>query len=324
MMQCPDPTSAQLDIVVLLGGDSSERHISLASGNCVASALRSCGHVVRKVDPAESDLYDLDWNCIDACFIAIHGGAGEDGRIQNQLQQMDVPYTGSGPDASRLAMSKSLTKNRLNFSDVPTPVGVCLDFDSDLETIARHVNAIGYPLVIKPDSQGCSLGVAIAQNSADLGKCIEQARRYESRGVAEAFLYGREFTVTLIGRRPLPVLEIASSNRMFDYDSKFGSAQCTFRFPLEEDVHEVTRTALAAADALGTDGLVRVDILLDRSEQPCVLEANTIPGMTERSLAPMAARKAGIGMPKLCDQLIRACLASAAPTMSVHKKMVIE
>ncbi|MGB6042358.1 MAG: hypothetical protein WBF93_04280, partial [Pirellulales bacterium] len=148
-----------LDIAVLAGGDSSEREVSLASGRRVAWALEQKGHGVAVFDPCDGDLFGINWNQFDACFVALHGGAGEDGRVQLQLEELAVPYTGSGPVVSRLAISKSATKDRLQQCAVPTPAAYSFRRDDDPAQIAAKVRRLGFPVVVKPDGQGSSLGV---------------------------------------------------------------------------------------------------------------------------------------------------------------------
>ncbi|HEY2760552.1 MAG TPA: D-alanine--D-alanine ligase [Pirellulales bacterium] len=295
-------------VAVLYGGDSSEREISLASGQQAALALSLAGHQPVLIDPAEIELHKVDWRAFDICFIALHGGAGEDGRIQAKLDQLGVRYTGSFPEACGLAMRKSASKRRFANRGVPTPSWFTFAVDS------QHVawSEMEFPVVIKPDSQGSSLGVSVAHSANDLQRCIAGAGRYDSKLIAERLIVGREFTVSLLGRDPLPLLEIVAPTPIFSYDAKYASPITRYRFdskligPIEAALY---RAAISAAEALGTSGLVRVDLMLDSQNRPWVLELNAIPGLTARSLSPRAAGAAGIDMPALVDWMIRDALA---------------
>lgn len=304
--------SRALRVVVLLGGDSSERNVSLSSGRQVVDALRQRGHFVDLIDPAEIDLFDVDWDGTDACFIALHGGAGEDGRIQAALEALHVPYTGSGPLASQLAMSKSAAKRRFLERGIATPPGIEVRGDDPQHSIVQRIRWLAFPVVVKPDSQGCSLGVSLAREEHELKHSLSVARRFEPNVIAERFISGREFTVGLIDRRPLPMLEIVRSGPVFDYESKFGSAYVAHVFTHDRNAFYVVETAIDAAEALDTRGLVRVDLILDDDGKAWVLEVNTVPGLTEQSLAPMMAEKNGMTMPLLCEHLVLACMRESA------------
>jgi D-alanine-D-alanine ligase len=298
-------------IAVLAGGDSAERQVSLASGACVAAALGTAGHTVKVFDPADCDLADIPWGEFDACFIALHGGAGEDGRIQRRLELLKVPYTGSGPAACRLAMSKSASKERFLQADVPTLLYVLFSSAETAADVARRVARLGFPLVIKPDSQGSSLGVSVAHDSADLEACLRGCRQFDAFAIAEPRVHGREFTVTVIDRQALPLLEIVAPGALFDYEAKYFNPATQYRFETGLSAARnaaMEQIAVEAAACLHMTGLCRVDLIMDQAGRPWVLEVNAVPGLTEHSLAPMAARQAGLEMPQLCDLLVRQCL----------------
>ncbi|MBI3838072.1 MAG: D-alanine--D-alanine ligase [Planctomycetia bacterium] len=306
--------ASTLRIAVLSGGDSAEREVSVRSGEAVAAALTAAGHCVAALDPLQCDLAQVDWNKFDACFIALHGGAGEDGRVQQLLERLGVPYTGSGPQASQLAMSKSASKRRFQERRVPTPAYVVFDQRDTIGEIAPRVAPLGYPVIIKPDSQGSSLGVAIANTPIDLSRAIAEALAFDRLAIAEPLVRGREFTVAMLDSRPFPLIEIIAPDRVFSYDAKYHSSLTEYRFDFALSTAkraEISRAATAAADAIGTRGLVRVDAMLGHDGQVWVLEVNTIPGMTSRSLAPQAALRAGLEMAELCDRLVRQCLTVA-------------
>jgi D-alanine-D-alanine ligase len=302
-----------LHVAVLAGGDSPEREVSLRSGAAVGQALAEAGHRTTAIDPAGRQLADIDWSAVDVCFIALHGGAGEDGSVQRELERIGVPYTGSGPDACRLAMSKSASKERFAQHGVPTPPWATIDAHDALCDPQACVCALEYPLVIKPDSQGSSLGVSVVESPAEVSAAVEAASLYDGVVIAEPWIAGREFTVAVLGDRALPILEIVAAERFFSYEAKYKSGETQYRFDFELDTP--TRVALlhasvAATRALSTRGLVRVDLLVGRDGRVWVLEVNAIPGMTARSLAPLAAQRAGLPMPALCDTLVRQCLTT--------------
>ena len=304
-----------LKVAVLYGGDSPEREISLESGRCVADALATAGHRVSLMDPAEKPIEKIAWQRFDGCFLALHGGAGEDGRVQSQLEQLGVPYTGPGPAACRVAMSKSASKERFYQAAVPTLPYVLLAVGEPLEECLARVAPLGYPLVVKPDGQGSSLGVLRVDRPEQLAGAVRHAGEYDPFCLVEPFVAGREFTVAVWDEQPLPTIEIVTPRRWFDYDAKYAAPTTQYRLdpPLpEQAARQITEAALAAAQALGTTGMVRVDLLLPENGQPVVLEVNTTPGMTSHSLVPMAARHAGLDMPELCDLLIRQALTTAA------------
>lgn len=305
---------AKLRVAVLAGGESAEREVSQRSGAGVAAALCECGHQVTLVDPAIQSVGKLNWDDFDVCFIALHGGAGEDGRVQAELARLGVPYTGSGPEACRLAMSKLASKQRFLAEGVPTPRYVLVGADDRLASIARRVSDLGYPLVLKPDDQGSSVGVTIARDSAELPIALAKSRRFGGSVLAETLVIGREFTVAMLDDRPLPLIEIVSPEPVFSYDAKYNSSLTEYKFDFALDDASrgaIEQAAIGAVRALGATGLTRVDVMLDRQAFPWVLEVNTIPGMTARSLAPLAAARAGLEMPSLCDHLVKRCLAAA-------------
>jgi D-alanine-D-alanine ligase len=299
-------------IALLSGGDSPEREVSLASGKQAEMALLEAGYGCEQFDPAAIDLSVIDWPAFDACFIALHGGAGEDGRVQAQLECLQLPYTGSGPEASALAMNKSLAKSRWMNCCIPTlPLvsfrapGKALGIDDHLLGRLAELN---FPLIIKPQSQGSSLGISVAKSPAELGQAIEVAAEFENELIAEPFVAGRELTVSLLGRRPLPLIEVIAERDVFDYQAKYVSGSTQYR--LDSNLHselsrKICQNAINAANAIGAEGLSRVDLMLDHRGNVWVLELNTIPGLTDHSLAPRAAAAAGISMPTLVDWMVR-------------------
>jgi D-alanine-D-alanine ligase len=312
MMNSTLSFATPLRVAVLAGGDSAEREVSLRSGAAVAEALASAGHRVNSIDPARHALADVDWTRFDACFLALHGGAGEDGQVQRQLERLGVPYTGSGPRACRLAMCKSASKERFVEWGVPTPPFVLIDAHDESVDARARVASLGYPLIVKPDAQGSSLGVAVVDSPEELAGSIAAASKFDAMVLAESLVRGREFTIAVLGDRALPMLEIVSPDRVFTYEAKYQSSLTEYKFDFElatKTRAELLHAAVAATQALGTRGLVRVDLMVGHDGQVWVLEVNTIPGMTARSLAPRAAGRVGLSMAALCDLLLRECLS---------------
>jgi D-alanine-D-alanine ligase len=310
-------TQFGLRVVVLAGGDSPERPVSLASGEQVAMALRGTGHRVTICDPAITDLEAFAWQEHDACFLALHGGAGEDGHVQRRLATLGVPFTGSNASASRLAMCKSASKERFFQVGVPTQPYVLVHQADSPADVAAKTAALRFPLIVKPDSQGSSVGLGLARTADELQAAVKEAAKFDDFVMVEPLVVGREFTVSLLGRKPLPLLEVITPGGLFDYEAKYESAMTEHRFDtglLPETAAEIEQAAVAAAEALGTSGLVRVDVMLDRMARVWALEVNTIPGMTPHSLAPKAAARAGMSLAALCDWMLEDCLATSEVT----------
>jgi D-alanine-D-alanine ligase len=295
-------------VAVLLGGWSAEREVSLASGRAVIDALRSRGHDVCQMDPAEIDILSYPWSHVEVAFVALHGGFGEDGTLQTILDELAVPYTGCGPDACRLAMSKRASKACFARAGVPTPdYHVATDSDSPAAT-AEVAIRLGYPVVTKPDSQGSSIGVTIVREPAGLADALAQCFHYDSRAIVERFVTGRELTVAILDGQPLPPIEIRTPRGFYDYQAKYHDDMTQYLFDLDLSpmvLSHIEQVAVGASAALGCRGVVRVDLRLDADLRPWVLEVNAVPGLTDHSLVPKSAARAGISFPELCDRLIR-------------------
>lgn len=307
----PHFDSRPLRIVVLLGGESAEREVSLKSGAAVSQALRSRGHAVVEVDPAETSLAGYDWRGADAAFIALHGTYGEDGGVQTVLQTAGVPYTGSGPQASRLAFSKSAAKERFALHRVPTPAYVLIHESDTADRIRRQAAALGYPLVVKPDAQGSSLGVSIVTSPEELPQALSRCFHYDHFGLLECYVPGTEWTVGMIDDDPLPLIRIRTDRGFFDFQAKYEDDGTRYEFEFDVPAEGLRRIESAAQNAcrgLGTRGLARVDLILDKQQRPWVLEVNTVPGLTDHSLVPKAAARKGLPFAELCERLVRSCL----------------
>lgn len=303
-------------VALLAGGDSDERAVSLQSGAAVEAALTCRGHAVMHLDPHLVDLTEVDWRRFDAVFIALHGRFGEDGQVQQILDQAGVPYTGSQAVASRLAFSKSAAKERFQQHGVPTPQYTLIHFSDDLDRLRRIARGMGFPLVVKPDTQGSSLGVTIVERLEQLESAVESCFRFDSFGLMESAIQGSEWTVAVLDDLVLPAIQIETPHAWFDYQAKYHSQATQYRFDYtvpQAVVRQIESVSQAACQALGTCGLARVDLRLDDQGHPWVLEVNTVPGLTDHSLAPKAAAQKGIDFAGLCERMILASFADGVP-----------
>jgi D-alanine-D-alanine ligase len=326
-----------------LGGTSSERDVSLASGIRVAEALRTCGHEVRAIDPARGPLSDDEQRALatgrvvqtappsqealrrmarealpsfannlprqgdaDVVFLGLHGGSGEDGTIQALLDLGGVPYTGSGHLASALAMDKDLSKHLFRQANVSTAKWLMAPAGVD------EVNtALGLPVIVKPSKQGSTVGLSIVRNASELQPAMDEAFNFDDEVMIEEFIAGRELTVGILGNIALPVGEIIPKHEIYDYECKYTAGMADERFPAELTKQETARVqdeALRAFRALKLRGCARIDFRMAKDGTFYCLEANTLPGMTQTSLIPQAAAAAGISFPELCDRIVRLAL----------------
>lgn len=302
---------ARLRVAVLLGGPSAERDISLKSGTAVARALKQFGHSVVEIDPAETNLKGHDWSGIDVAFVALHGKFGEDGQVQQLLESAAVPYTGCGVEASRLAFSKSAAKERFAQHLVATPAYVLIHESDTAHRILQQAEHLGFPLVVKPDTQGSSLGVSIIDSADQLPQALTRCFHYDGFGLLEKAILGTEWTVGLLDQTVFPIIQIETSRPFFDFQAKYedDETKYNFEFSVTTDiVRRIEHTAVSACRALETRGLVRVDLRLDAFNRPWVLEINTVPGLTDHSLVPKAAARQGISFPELCQRMLESAL----------------
>ena len=289
-----------LNITVMLGGPSMEREVSLRSGAAVAAALRSLGHAVHQVDPREPS-----WQLpagTGVVFLALHGSYGEDGTVQEQLEKLGVPYTGCGPEASRLAFDKVLTKRRCVAAGVPTARFEVFDTRS-----APWPAGWKPPVVLKPVCQGSSLGLQFVDKIEQWEVALAEGFRFDSRVLMEEKIEGRETTVGILGDRPLPVVEIRVRHGTFDYKNKYTPGAAQHTCPADFDASTTARiqaAALGAFRAVGGRDYARVDVMVRGDGEPVVLEVNTLPGMTEISVLPEAAAAAGLNFAQLCQRMI--------------------
>ncbi|MCS7089333.1 MAG: D-alanine--D-alanine ligase [Verrucomicrobiota bacterium] len=290
----------KLTITVMMGGPSAEREVSLRSGLGVAAALRSRGHRVHELDPAEPGWVLPEGT--DVVFLALHGAYGEDGTVQAELEKLGVPYTGCGPEASRVGFNKILSKQRFVAAGVPTPRYMVIERPEAAWPVGWEP-----PLIVKPARQGSSLGLQLVEDRADWPRALAEAWRYDTCLLVEEKVTGRECTVGLLGDQILPISEVRLKQGLYDYHTKYtpGAAEYLCPAPWDEITAERIRTAARAAfDAIGGRDYGRVDIIVRPDGLPVVLEVNTLPGMTPTSALPRAARAAGITYEDLCERMI--------------------
>jgi D-alanine-D-alanine ligase len=305
----PTDAAALGKVGVLFGGRSAERDISIMSGTGVLAALQSRGVDAHAFDPAERSLAELAAEKFDRVFIALHGRFGEDGSLQGALEQLGIPYTGSGVMTSALGMDKIYTKMIWLMKGLPTPRYATLDDGADL---AQVVADLGLPLIVKPPLEGSTIGITKVVAAQYLKAAYELAAQFDEVVLAEEFVTGREFTVAVLGRgksaRALPIVEIVAPQGNYDYQNKYFTDDTKYFCPADLDAAtaaEMERIAVEAYRALDCEGWGRVDVLLRESDnRPFLLEVNTSPGMTGHSLVPMAARAVGISYEDLCVEIL--------------------
>lgn len=328
-------------IAVLMGGTSPERDVSLASGRAIARALSACGHEVVPIDaangrliseagsagepvsgigrepPERRDLAHLADSPLattlgeapgmrdtEAIFVALHGGAGEDGRVQAALDLIGIPYTGSGPLGSALAMDKLVTKELFVSGGVPTPPWLV----GPVETSAVESELGGYPVVVKPSREGSTVGVSVVRSSGELGVALERTSGFNGPPIIEKFIPGRELALGVLGDEALPAVEIRPVHEIYDYECKYtrGMSEYEVPAPLSADTTALLQDlAVRAHRALRLSAYSRIDFRLDEDGAPWCLEANSLPGMTATSLLPKAASAAGTSFEELCDRIVR-------------------
>jgi D-alanine-D-alanine ligase len=286
-------------VAVLFGGDSSEREISLLSGNAVLDALRRRGVDAHAFDPREAALSDLIARRFDRVWIALHGPGGEDGTLQGALEYLGVPYTGSGVMGSAIGMDKLRTKRLALAVGVATADFVVLRGAQDFELALERLKL---PLIVKPATQGSSVGMTKVERAADLPAAYALAAQLETLVFAEAWIPGPEYTVAILQERALPSIRIETPRTFYDYEAKYFRDDTRYFCPsgLSHSAEEhLANLALAAFEAAGASGWGRVDFMMDAAARPLLLEINTVPGMTSHSLVPMAARALDVDFDEL-------------------------
>lgn len=333
-----------MNIVVLMGGSSAEREISLRTGAGIARALRARGHDVTALDPATGSvllpgseentplpaaaaqpgevnalapqregphvLESPPLHRADLVFLALHGGAGEDGTIQALLDLAGKTYTGSGMLASAMAMDKAVSKRIFEHAGIPTPAWRLYRRREGRVPDEGAVHAIGgFPVVVKPNDEGSTFGLSIVEHPQGLAPAYEEALRYSNQVLLEEFIPGRELTVAVLGEQVLPIVEIRPKSGLYDYESKYTAGRSEYFCPAdlpEAKTSEIQELSLRACRALDTAGVARVDFRLAPDGTPYCLEVNTVPGMTETSLVPKAAAAAGLSYRDLIRAIVEA------------------
>lgn len=300
-------------VLVLMGGTSSEREISLASGEAVSCALREAGFTVETLDPAHESLDKIRLVSPDAVFIALHGKGGEDGTIQRSLDALGTPYTGPGAEASEICMDKVKTKEvlcRAGLRTAPYFVFPPEAKDAPERYFALAAEKLGFPIVMKAASQGSSIGTVILQNADGGPDALQGLFAFGDTVFAEQFCCGTELSVPILGTKnpvALPIIEILSDGEFYDYTSKYTPGKSRHIIPARLDettAKAVCDLALKSYLATGCTGHARVDLMIDSEGQPCVLEINTSPGMTKTSLFPDSAAHAGMNFASLVTKII--------------------
>lgn len=291
---------------ILMGGMSSEREVSLRTGEAIYEALVQRGYQAVKVSVDRDLDRTLRNTPIDVAFLALHGTYGEDGCVQGLLEILGIPYTGSGVMASALAMDKLKSKQLFRLYNVPTPPYYVLRAD-ELDALAETHGSFGFPAFVKPRCQGSSVGAGKAENLAELRLRCEEALRFDECALVERFVAGREVTVALLDGRALGAIEVVPKTGFYDYRSKYQPGQSEYHYPARltpTRYKGVLNLAERAAQALDVRGAVRVDLLVTEGENEYVLEVNTLPGMTQTSLLPKIAKEAGYDFADLCEAIL--------------------
>lgn len=303
-----------ISVVVICGGISTEREVSLRSGNAVYNGLIEAGFKnVKLFELNEENIGELLNQKIDIAYLALHGKGGEDGKIQSFLELTGIPYTGPGVQASVLCMNKILTKMVLSSANIPTAKYIVInkhEIADESCAVERIIKEIGIPAVVKAPSQGSSIGVTIVKEKSQIMVALQEAAKYDDDILVERFLNGTEVTLPIIGNdilQVLPEIEITSEREFYDYKAKYTNGLCHHIIPARittEDRKKIREYGEKAYKALGCVGSSRIDFIIDKTEGPKVVEINTIPGMTQMSLFPDSANSVGISFSELVTKIV--------------------
>lgn len=293
---------------VLYGGQSSEREISLQSGNAVAKALADAGVEYVMLDTGQSAIADIQSANIDRAFIALHGPGGEDGRIQAVLEYLQIPYTGSDVQSSALAMDKLRSKQLWRGTGIPTPDFELLNDNSDWQAVLTR---LGGDVMVKPAHEGSSIGMARVSTAGELAIAYRNAAKYDQSVIAEKLIVGAEYTVAVLDGKALPPIRLETDHHFYDFDAKYLAEDTRYIIPCglsEMKTQELKALALQAFSAIGCRGWGRLDVMADQQQNFYLLEVNTVPGMTSHSLVPMAAKADGLSFEELILTILKATL----------------
>ncbi len=291
-------------VLVLYGGQSSEREVSLMSGERILKALASLGVSAVGLDPDGNVIEELKKHQPDMVFIALHGAGGEDGKMQALLEYLKVPYTGSGHAASALAMDKLRTKQVWQTQGLPTPEYRVVTADSNWQSV---LNELGGEVFVKPDHEGSSIGMSCARNAEEFAKAFEVAAGYDDSVLVERRIVGAEYSVPLLGKKALAPIKLQAKNEFYDYEAKYLSDETEYLCPCglsEEKELALRELCEQAYVAVGCEGWGRVDVMADEQGNFYLLEVNTVPGMTSHSLVPMAAKYEGMSFEELVAEIL--------------------
>ena len=308
-------------VAVMLGGESSEREVSLDTGAAVLAALQSGGVDAHAWDPAEKSMPEFAAAGFDRAWIALHGPGGEDGALQGALQWLGTPYTGSGVMASSLAMDKVRSKHLFRAAGLPTPAYSVI---GDRAHAVLALDELGLPLILKPAGQGSSVGMSKVFEHDDLNEAVELALSFGEPALAEECIVGSEFTVAVLQGEALPSIRIETPRVFYDYRAKYESERTDYVCPgTTSDAEEscYAELAVAAFELLGCTGWGRVDFMTGHDGEPQILEVNTVPGMTSHSLVPMAAKQMGMDFDELCWRILETSFGDSEQAQPGHNEL---
>ena len=291
-------------ILVLMGGWSNEREISLISGKSVFNSLITSGQDVIELDLKRDNISEIKELNPDRVFIVLHGKGGEDGEIQLYLENLGIPYTGSGSESSKICMNKRITKKILLKNNIQTPNFMEISENTKIEDIE---NLFQYPFVIKPSSEGSSIGVYIAEDRKSCKEAIKENMKISSDIILEEYKSGKEYTVGILDNLALPVIQLIPPGKFYDYEAKYNSNETKYICPsgLDQNTEEeIKKLSIDCFRALNCRGWGRVDLIIDKQNKPWIIELNTVPGMTEHSLVPMAANQKNINFDELVLKIL--------------------
>ena len=291
-------------VAVLMGGWSAEREVSLKSGGAVFEALRRCGVNAHAIDVDRNVVQELTRGNFDRVFNVLHGRGGEDGVIQGVLELLQLPYTGSGVLGSALGMDKLRTKQMWQAVGLPTPEYRVLNSAIDADAAAAE---LGLPLMIKPVLEGSSIGMSKVSCATNMARAWRLAKKYDCDVIAEQWIHGKEYTAAVLNGRVLPMIRLETPHDFYDYEAKYQANDTRYHCPCglsEEQEREAAGLVLEAFHAVGAGGWGRVDFMMDACSKVYLIEINTVPGMTDHSLVPMAARQAGLSFDQLVMEIL--------------------
>jgi D-alanine-D-alanine ligase len=291
-------------VAVLMGGLSAEREVSLKSGDAVLHALKRCNVNAHGIDVDQNIINVLQQGQFDSVFNVLHGRGGEDGVIQAVLESLGIPYTGSGILGSALSMDKLRCKQVWRGAGLPTPEYASLNESSDFEGVAQQ---LGLPVIVKPVHEGSSIGMSKVDEGSSLRAAWEIAAAYDDEVIAEKWISGSEYTAAILGQMALPLIKLETPREFYDYEAKYVANTTQYICPCGLDAEtesQLQELAMQAFDVTGCSGWGRVDFMLDEQARPWLIEVNTVPGMTDHSLVPMAAKAAGINFDDLVYRIL--------------------